>query len=125
MFGLKCITFIIVVFIVFINANDNGLSDIPFNGTPDDVEDAFRTKMAVELAEKGKIPLLNKKTLAAVTAASGGVSGGGTGLDAAVNSRPTEMNAALGGSFIDGMDISSSGKTGGSNTYSSTYHAGK
>uniref|UniRef100_A0A914XQ50 Uncharacterized protein n=1 Tax=Panagrolaimus superbus TaxID=310955 RepID=A0A914XQ50_9BILA len=63
----KLILIFVIIYITFIYADDGGLSDIPFNGTPDDVEDAYRTKLAVEIAEKNmKTSTLNKKILLAV-----------------------------------------------------------
>uniref|UniRef100_A0AC34FZ14 Uncharacterized protein n=1 Tax=Panagrolaimus sp. ES5 TaxID=591445 RepID=A0AC34FZ14_9BILA len=99
MFNLKSIIFIFVIYITFIAADDGGLSDIPFNGTPDDVEDAFRTKLAVEMAEKNmKTATLNKKILSAVY---GGMDIRSIGAAGAVRvprpkPRPIDINAAGG-----------------------------
>uniref|UniRef100_A0A914QV45 Uncharacterized protein n=1 Tax=Panagrolaimus davidi TaxID=227884 RepID=A0A914QV45_9BILA len=118
MSDFKNVIFIsISIFFVLIKADDGGLSDIPFNGTPDQVQDAFRTKLAVELAEKGKIPLPSSKLLEKHG-------------NAGIITSPTVANpalAALGGGAVGGDPGNRlvGVRTGGTNTYSSVYNAGR
>uniref|UniRef100_A0AC34F2I6 Uncharacterized protein n=1 Tax=Panagrolaimus sp. ES5 TaxID=591445 RepID=A0AC34F2I6_9BILA len=113
-----CIIF--SLFFILINADDGGLSDIPFNGTPDQVQDAYRTKLAVELAEKGRIPLPSSRTLAKV---------GNAGIDAPLGGGAVgganPVLATLGGNAAAVSNRLVGVRTGGTNTYSSVYNAGK
>uniref|UniRef100_A0AC35FZN5 Uncharacterized protein n=1 Tax=Panagrolaimus sp. PS1159 TaxID=55785 RepID=A0AC35FZN5_9BILA len=117
MSDLKFVIFIsISIFFVLIKADDGGLSDIPFNGTPDQVQDAFRTKLAVELAEKGKLQLPSSKLLEKHG-------------NAGIITSPTVANPALaalgGGVGGDPGNRLVGVRTGGTNTYSSVYNAGR
>uniref|UniRef100_A0A914Y3E5 Uncharacterized protein n=1 Tax=Panagrolaimus superbus TaxID=310955 RepID=A0A914Y3E5_9BILA len=69
----KLILLILFIIFVKINGDDGGLSDIPFTGTVEDVQEAYRTKLAVELAEKGKIPIPSKESPLAVFPGIGGI----------------------------------------------------
>uniref|UniRef100_A0A914YTN3 Uncharacterized protein n=1 Tax=Panagrolaimus superbus TaxID=310955 RepID=A0A914YTN3_9BILA len=108
-------------FFILIKADDGGLSDIPFNGTPDQVQDAYRTKLAVELAEKGKIPLPSSRTLAKV--GNAGIFDSPTGGTGGVAANP--VFATLGGAPAAATNRLVGVRTGGTNTYSSVYNAGK
>ena len=115
------VNFSFFILLPFVAADDGGLSDIPFTGTVDDVKDAFKTKVAVELVERGQVPLPSAKTLAIVGASGAGTAGLGGALASPV--LPAVGAAAPGIVNVETAGIA--GRTGGTNTYSSVYHAGK